>query len=308
MGLSILGSPCLSFAETPATLLKEIVRNASKKRVYTPAHWAQHAEWRELFCRTLRGEYSPELRSAWRRTGFNLSALVIDGQLFTQVHELPDAERGQGYYLFRPVSKSQPLALQIPHSFKDLRTRRLGCQLMLESQAAMASWNTVPRSFGERKAEGGGRRSEAGDDKPVTIVDADMSHTRISAFNACMEAFTETYSSGVVVQLHGFSSGKRKSETGKSSQLILSDSSRFPGPLMLDRRDCLRTYYGGTVSLFPVDVVELGGTRNVQAACLRSVDAHTFLHVEINEGMRKSLVQNFEDRKVLLQCLMRSLP
>ena len=198
------------------------------------------------------------------------------------LHEAPDRHEGRGLFAFhRSVQGGN--VLQMPHSFKDLRTREIGLALFDEGAFRAAAWNTVPRS-----ARGVSAQSPA-----------DMAHQPASYFSA----FTRALARGVqplrVLQLHGFDATRRKG----AAAAIVSNGSRFSDDALRGFARCLERRSGYRSAVFPDEINELGGTRNAQAAIVSRRGGLAFIHLEMDRNLRERLVTDAAARAGLIACL-----
>ncbi|WP_147273770.1 hypothetical protein [Vreelandella rituensis] len=194
--------------------------------------------------------------------------------------------RGRGLFAAR-IEDGSPLLIQAPHQYYDLRTGTLARQLFLESDAMAAAWNTTHRYHRD---------------------DTDLVHIPDSYLHALSRAFADVYPDGWILQLHGFSSAKRKSRAGRSAQAILSDGTRNPSRNLAQLTDCLSQRLDIRALLYPRDVQELGATTNTLAADLRRRGFNGFVHLELDAQLRKRLVSDADARNSLIQCVTETAP
>lgn len=199
----------------------------------------------------------------------------------------PAGERtGLGSYLLRRGGAA--LLLQAPHADTDLDTGRLVELLMTEGDAAAAAWNSVPRAY-----EAGGRR-----------VAADLARAPESLFNALALAFAELRPGGLVVQIHGHARERRRTEAGRTADVILSAGSREPSAVARAVAACLAERWPEeVVRLFPEQVEELGATANATGRALQAEGFGGFLHLELSRELRRRLVADRAARDGLTACL-----
>ncbi|MEQ1738798.1 MAG: hypothetical protein ABL884_02740 [Methyloglobulus sp.] len=207
-----------------------------------------------------------------------LSLQQANHQGYDTVQELPAAKLGRGFFAIKTRSTKNWL-LQAPHADSDLYTGKIASRLFLEGEFKAAQWNTVKRSV------------------------SDMAHTPDTYWQAFTQVFAEQYPDGNIIQIHGYDQAIRKTEVGETSDMILS-AGHDAAPLWLQQvASCLKKTFPQRVSLYPLDVKELGGTTNVQGQLLRSLGHHGFLHIEMSKTMRLELLENAEVRKRFLDCL-----
>ncbi len=195
---------------------------------------------------------------------------------------------GRGFYLIRDRRVADaPVFLQAPHRFKDLDTGAIAAALAVTGAFRMSAWNTVPRWAPNDRSD---RR-------------ADLAHRDVSHFNAATAAFAAAHPDGVVVQLHGFAVGKRRTSAGRSADVIVSSGRRSLSGPAEHVRDCLRSRLSVVVRGYGDDVHELGATTNRNAAMLRAQGFKRFVHVELARALRRSLLEDAAQRARLRQCL-----
>lgn len=256
---------------------------AAKGGVYRPASTAKLRQAETLFKGTLQREPMQQLQSVWQAQGFTFRTLTNQGIVVVQ--ESPQQRTGRGFYAFRQTN-SLPIALQAPHRYKDLYTGHIVRQLMQEGDYVAAAWNTVPR-YGKSKSQDF----------------ADMAHLENTIFQAFGRAVANQYPTGAIIQLHGFAQRHRKTEAGKTADLILSGTTRTPSQRVLNIGRCLKTKLTPfVVRIYPYEITELGGTTNSNAKDLRKYRFNHFFHVELSKTLREQLKQNQSLRKHLNTC------
>ena len=281
-----LGPSC-----TDAKPMYELLQQAQQERSYRAALPIEITRARTLFERTLKGEESLILKQEWLELGYTLQTVVENKRTFLTLVEAHNAKFGRGFYLFN-LRPQIPLALQAPHSFRDLHTEELAIKLSLQHDVAASAWNTVPRSF---RAQG-------------MSVHADMAHLTKSYFRAFSQAFATVYPAGTVLQLHGFSQQKRKTSAGARADVIISSGSKIPSPIVLAAGHCLKQRMVDTeVYIYPQDVSELGGTKNTVAQSLREVGHTGFVHLELSKQLREDLIKQSKLRHLIIDCLSSTI-
>ncbi|KHD05293.1 hypothetical protein PN36_00450 [Candidatus Thiomargarita nelsonii] len=280
--IAILISTTLTLSVS-AESLKDALKAAKGGKYIAPSA-AQVREAETLFIRTLKGEQSLDLQKAWQTQGFIMRTLR--GSNLTIVQEINEKRTGRGFYLFRQHG-GLPVALQAPHSFKDLYTRQITRQLMQEGNYIAAAWNTVPR-YGKNKQDNF----------------ADMAHLEDTIFQAFGRAFVHQYPTGTIVQLHSFAQEKRKKNVGKTTDLILSNTTITPYQRVLNTNQCLKSKLTDfVVRLYPYEILELGGTSNSNAKDLRKRGFNHFIHIEMSKPLRQRLRKDKRLRGQFSACL-----
>ena len=108
---------------------------------------------------------------------------------------------------------------------------------------------------------------------------------------------------GRLIQIHGFDNNKRKSEAGASASAILSSGSRWVTPHSATVAHCLRKVIQGPVLIYPIEIRELGATRNLHGKILRRYGHEGFIHVELNRSTRERLRSDPVMRGQFTDCL-----
>lgn len=256
-----------------ASEVRNLWHEAQQGGSYVPADVAELEEAESLFLRILQGDDTQALREAWRAIGFDLITVREQGRDFLVLQENAERKEGRGFYLFRLNSNSTSV-LQAPHSFKDLRTREITFDLILQSDYAAAAWNTVPRDYIENGSK----------------INADMAHLDQTFFISFSVAFARHYVQGNLLQLHGYAQDKRTTRLGKESELILSSGTSTPTSTLLETVACLKQKVSGKTYAYPTEVTELGGTTNTIGKLLRQLRHNGFMHIEISRGIRERLL------------------
>ena len=244
-----------------------------------------------LFQHLLAGE--GELTTAislCQQIQLDLILVTREKEDFLIVMEIENARRGRGFYIFRR-KRFKPVIIQVPHAYHDLHTDRIGRRLFWESEAVAAAWNTVSRSV-----------VIAGE-----VGKSDLAHLESSYFQAFTVAFARLYPEGLVLQLHGFRKDRRSTVEGALADIIVSNGSRTPGRWLETAASCLDEKLAVSVTVYPRDVSELGGTTSAQARVLRSLKHEGFLHFEMGLEARRRLLRNEQDRRRLWQCFPERL-
>ena len=278
------------------TEISEMLASAGQHAAFIVPSAAQLAQATDLFEQMLKGSPPASLRTAWQQLGFGLTTQTIGHETWWVLQD--QRQQGGGFYVFRHDADPWPVALQAPHSFHDLRTRELALLLMQEGRFAAAAWNTVHRYSMRDHAQQGGEDADRADANA-----ADMAHTDASYFQAFTRAFARRYPHGAILQLHGFSQQKRKTEAGRSADMVLSNGSRSVSSSLLQLNRCFQQQFIGVSRLFPMEIDELGATTNRNASMLRAMGFTGFVHVEMSAPLRKKLVEIKFLRERMLSCV-----
>lgn len=221
--------------------------------------------------------------------GFTLQS-VNDPLQALLVEEPPGSCRGGGSYFLRQEATAIPLLISAPHRSADRLTGTLTMRFFVEGRAQAAAWNSVPR-----------RSACAEDESDIVRLDR-------HPFTAFTSAFARAHPNGRVVQVHGFDVGRRRTAEARAASVILSSGSRDISPTLEVIAACLRRDLPAlNVALFPLDVSELGATRNAQGRSLRSLGFQGFVHAELSLELRRRLVEDAGLRQGFLACLEAGL-
>ncbi|MCU7804586.1 MAG: hypothetical protein KZQ92_17615 [Candidatus Thiodiazotropha sp. (ex Lucinoma borealis)] len=232
---------------------------------------------RKLFTVMLsNANYGEALPKQWASLGFDWLSTELDGDVIVVLKEQPSRCEGRGLFMFRTAGGNRTL-LQIPHRFHDRHTAEIGLRLMRLGDFRGLAWNTVPRHFEGIDAEG---------------VSADLAHSDKNYFAVLAEAAALISADSQVVQLHGYDAKKRRTESGRNSDVIISNGTRYPSRSVHELNTCLDSVFNGPVRLFPRDVRELGATTNQVGSRLRHYTHQGFVHIELNAKARKELLTN----------------
>lgn len=184
----------------------------------------------------------------------------------------PPASR-LGTYLISQSSQRNGINLQAPHGDSDLKTREIVELLCQEQSYDSCSINTMHRrSF-------------------------DFAHEPDSPFQEFTEAIVTNDPTALIVQLHGFESGKRKNGPEQKARMILST-----GPDSRALRAALASLHldqDPSILVYGVTTQELGATRNVQAGLVRRMGRGHFLHIETSLAFREQLQNDRKERDFL---------
>jgi hypothetical protein len=270
----------------------EGMRRASRSSEYVEPTQGELECAEELFLLLFRGE---EEKGAVRRLCdvLRMETVLVQerDERFAVLREGAKERRGWGLYVFRS-GKCSPVALEAPHSWDDADTGKIAELLFLEGKSAAVAWNTA-----SRRAPVEGKCGHA-----------DLARVEGSLMHAFTRAFIRTFEKGIVVQIHGFDRGLRRSRRGAESEVILSTGARLPEDWVAELGDCLSAGLEKVVSVYPRDLNELGGRGNTHGRLIRAAGHGRFLHVEIGLELRKGLVGSAELRKRLWACVPERQP
>lgn len=262
--------------------LKKLLEQSRAPANFRSVETADVKQFESLLAKTLNlGVECAQTKDGWDQLGWQMRFDVETGILV--LIEADDQRQGRGMYAFRVNSKSS-LVLQAPHRFYDSLTGIIARKVFEESEVRAVAWNTVHRK---------------------TI---DIAHTHRHYINAFSRVVLDWDKGIVIAQLHGFSNGN-KTGAAKQASIILSDSTRHPGRKVRDAAFKLKESFDrGSVKLYPIEVSQLGGTTNAQAAVAYASGAKSFLHVEMNADFRKQLTKSASTRAAFYSAISDVTP
>jgi hypothetical protein len=270
----------------------ESVRRASRSSEYVEPGREELQFAEELFELLLRGE--GETAAAMRlyeALQMEMSLIQEKDERFLVLREGAKEPRGWGLYAFR-IGKCPAVALEAPHAWDDVDTGKIAERLFLEAKIAAVAWSTASRRTPIRGKSGV----------------ADLARIDQSILHAFTQAFVGVFEKGVVVQIHGFDRGLRRSRRGAESGVVLSTGNRLLQDWVVELGDCLSGGLDRVVSIYPRDLKELGGRGNTHGRLIRAAGRGRFLHVELCLELRRVLATSAEMRKRLWTCVPEIQP
>ena len=163
-----------------------------------------------------------------------------------------------------------PLMLQAPHQFYDLHTGKIADGIFNDNKYQIKMLNSVQR---------------------YSSKSADLAHQELSLFSAFAEVFAQQNSQAKVIQLHGYSAKKRKTNAGRYADIIISNGSQYPDNYLRELQICHRDELGLVTRIYGYDAFELGATTNKIGKRLNKRQAGQFIHIELSKESRN----NFND-------------
>ncbi len=252
----------------PIPTLHGAISEASRRGQLVTATAEELEQIRQLFCRTLSVPDPSDLADEWDKLDMQMQQIadpLDENTCIWVISESNHARHGRGIYAIRPNAKFR-YALQMPHSFSDVDTRDIGLRLFQSSSIMAAAWNTIDRT------------------------QVDVAHVRFHYFNSFTTAFTDANPASVVIQLHGFAKHKRATPDAFAADCIVSNGTRNPPPWVCEMAQMLDTKFESySTLLFPVQIDDLGATKNRQAKLIHGETTASFLHVEMSQPLRKAL-------------------
>jgi hypothetical protein len=188
----------------------------------------------QLFEKTMQSQADfQSLKKSWAERHWMLESFDVDSTEAWLIREHPDHRYGRGMFLIRPQATTS-LCLQAPHSFYDTHTGTIVAGLATSRHVKAVAWNTVHRKR------------------------HDWSHSNESFLKAFTRAFARSVPNGLIVQVHGFAGGKRRTAAGRQADVIVSNRharhnsttvfyfwSRLSRPV-----DCLRRFPGQRLKVY----------------------------------------------------------
>ncbi|MBE0347711.1 hypothetical protein [Pseudoalteromonas peptidolytica] len=206
--------------------------------------------------------------------------LVQSGEQFHLMPKQSGEQHGELYY----APQRLPCVVSVPHRFHDKHTLVIG-QSLFESTCQLLLANTKHRY-----------------DRDDTQQSMDYAKQHNNLHSAAIVAFMLASKDAKIFQIHGFSKKKRKTDAGRSSDIILSQGKQNNAALW-NLKTCLAKE-GYRVMVYPQEVKELGGTKNI----LHQLDLpkYSFIHIELSYQIRKQLTKNNQQLEQFNSCV-RSL-
>ena len=204
------------------------------------------------------------------------------------------SDRGWGEVWYAAALDSS-LFVQIPHRYYDSDTLKIGRHWMLSGAVKMLMANNVHRYAGR---------------KNQPPIETDFSRASLNPMLAVSRALVAVDSAASVIQLHGFSADKRDTQAARQADMILSygNAATPAGTEALFRiQACIAEKLDLQALVYPQQVAELGGTKNIVGRNLRALGlASRFLHIEVNRPARVLLAGSQQKAQQLLGCLINN--
>ena len=278
--------------------VSELFYQSKESGTYVPPELEELGIAESLFSRMLEGERGEQLKVEWQRLGFRLQELNFKGKMVLALFEADNERRGRGFYLF-PIKPVGASVLMMPHRFFDMHTGPIGLKLFQSGLFSAAAWNTVHRYKNSKKKNGFQGINNS-------LPNWDLADLERSYFTALTRAFTRTFPTGHLVQVHGFSQEKRTSWAGRDSDLILSNGTQHPPEDLISLSDCLKLQLGVMVRVYPLEIRDLGAMENVSARICNDFGNRGFIQMEMSYPLRQKLLKSEEQAKVITNCMQES--
>lgn len=248
------------------TTFENLLLQSSKGGHYIAPTSEELTKAEALFRQMFRQDESNALKKKWSEIGFEWLTLDENGKEITVLREKEDMKLGRGFYAFQKSGKGN--ILEAPHTFSDVNTGEIAAKLFLGYNFPAAAWSTVPRK------------------------QADMAHLSSSYFMSFSRAFALEMPNHYLIQLHGFAQAKRKSVEAINASMVLSSGSKNQFPELLKMAACLKKNVSQEVRIYPTDSSELGATTNSIGKMFRNMNHENFIHIEMSEQMRSTLLES----------------
>ncbi len=216
------------------------------------------------FYRLLEAESSPSIQD-WQALGISLTE--DEQYVYLQAQGVSAFDLGKVIVRKHSVTRKHPLMIQVPHQFYDRHSADIGRSLFAAGGVAVYMENTVHRHSNQQ---------------------TDLSTQQRSTFSAFAIAYRQHHPAGKVVQIHGFSSAKRKTAAGRYADIIISNGSPQPDQQLLALQACLEQTLMLVTRVFGLDVFELGATTNITGRLLNQQAIGGFIHIELSDRVRQN--------------------
>jgi|GEM_PF-3369066 len=212
---------------------------------------------------------------------------ILDERNYIRIKNNKGLSKGHGNYWISKKKNAHPIFLQAPHSFHDAKTGKIIRKILKVQNILVGMTNDLHR-YKKRVA------SES--------VKADLAHRSDSSFFELSNSLAKSNAVKAVVQLHGYSSQKRKSKQAKYNDIILSNGSSRPSAIVNHIDSCLKSKEIKSI-VYGKDVYELGGTKNIFIQRGHSSLKDKFVHIEMSERIRRKLTTSDKTLRGLVDCL-----
>ena len=241
----------------------------------------------QLFVKMFNGCTLKDVKNDWNKLGMKVKEIKKGKRIFLVVYENADQKCGRGFYIFCKSKLMRNIALELPHRYFDKGTGLIGYKLMLTGYYAAGAWNTV-------------FRYQTPNYIPYT---SDMAHNvDHSYYSAFTKAFCKTMpKESMLIQLHGYTTIGKEDKKIKDSKMVISEATKNPSKKFLYYAERLRKRMPNPLYIYPEikDIDELAALNNASALILRKYKSKNFifLHVEMNQDIRKEMIKSFSLRK-----------
>ncbi len=183
--------------------------------------------------------------------------------------------------------------IQVPHRFYDRLTASIANHIWQQSDVKAVMLNTAHRHLGKQQNS-----------------NSDLSNAAKSPLLAASYAWIQATPDATIIQLHGFSSAKRRSEQLKAADIILSHGNKQPiqpKQAIFGVQQCLIKHLKLNVLVYPNQANELGGTKNNTVKLLRNLNKQQqFWHIELNETTRELMQKDATKALKLYSCIQEA--
>lgn len=268
----------------------DAARHVEEKTVFKippRIHWEKMRKSVTVLTKAARGCDASALSATSKllgSMGMELKRLRDGDVTYVVLRETKNVHRGAGVFALR-CGVASDLVIQSPHGYFDLNTSGLGYKIFVETKARWLFQNTLHRYRG--------RENETPEDPDHP---ADVAHNPDLLFQAATKGALDARKSFLFVQFHGFDTA------GRGTDIVLSDG-RPRQQRMSERLEKIWKGHGWNVSVYGKHIRELGATTNIQGKAVARANGR-FLHMEMDEEVRKALVGSKKKRRSLVESLI----
>lgn len=177
--------------------------------------------------------------------------------------------------------------LQATHSYFDEFTLDIAEDLFRHNSADQLFINTI-----SRKSENSAY---------------DFSKRKNSSLKISTLEYINLNPTGIIVQLHGFSRKKRNSKIGQKAGFIISSCRDKSSTYTINLANCLKKQDKFNVYLYPEEVNELGGVKNILYKELANKINDRFVHIEMSREVRLELKNDKAMFEIFNKCFHEAL-
>lgn len=200
------------------------------------------------------------------------------------IHEEEGTLRGAGVYVFRLGPLPRERLVQVPHSFTDVGTLKIGIDLANATRSRALMVNSVPR-----QAHG---KSTATGDEHGSSAPADLAHQKLTFFQQLTLAALFTLPGLQVLQVHGFTDGSLP-ESPRAAVVVSPGAATAGSSEAAQVAERLARLLGrDRVLLYPRDTRRFGARSNQQGRAVATNSGATFLHLELSRTLRDQLTKD----------------
>lgn len=258
--------------------LAETRRGGTRPNSFVAPTDAEMKAAKSAFAKLLKGDEKADVAA------FGMEVVPLEGWADTfMVREAGETRQGRGAYVFRKGSTSS-FVVQAPHTFYDEGTFPIACDLFQRTKARALFINTVHRYKAALEKDG--------------KHPADCAHAPATIFQSGTEGVIDVLGKSTqVIQVHGFADRKLGARA-----VVSVGEKKQNSPVVAKVAKAVEEVTGPRILRYPEDTNELGATTNVQGAIIRRTGGR-FLHIEMDDGLRRDLVKDPAFRGKMLDAL-----